>query len=345
MIRYGIVGCGHIASAHIQAITKAKGAVLTALCDRDPKRLAVYKDEGVALYTDFEEMVRTAPVDVINICTPSGLHAEQTVIAAEAGKHVIVEKPMALTLADADRMISICKQKEVKLAVVHPHRFRPAMVVLKQMIERGGFGSLSHVNATLRWNRNQDYYDQAQWRGTKELDGGVLMNQAIHNIDLLLWLVGDVEEVSSFQATQVRDIEAEDTAVSILRFQNGVLGIVEAAVTVYPRNLEESIHLFGSDGTAQVGGPTAHYLHTWQFCNIPESEQQSLLDQVQVDPYGKPGHLHIIEDMTAAIRDHRSPLISGEEGRKALQLIVACYQSHAQKQTIRLSKPGKEVHL
>ena len=185
---------------------------------------------------------------MVSICTPSGIHAPLTIQVAEAKKHVIVEKPMALTLEDADRMIDACEKNGVKMAVVHPDRFRPAVVELKKQLDNGAFGKIGHANATVRWNRNQAYYDQAPWRGTKAMDGGVLMNQAIHDMDLLLWMMGDIEEISSYHATRIRDIEAEDTSVSVIGFKNGSLGVLEAAVTIYPKNLEESLSIFGGKG-------------------------------------------------------------------------------------------------
>lgn len=327
VIRYGIIGCGHIAQKHVEAIQAVEGAHLAAVCDQDPARLKLFTGGEVDGYTDVGAILARPDLDVVNICTPSGLHGELTVQAAKAGKHVVVEKPMALTLEDADRMIRACQENGVFLCVVHPNRYRPAMVRLKEQVESGAFGTFSHANATLRWNRNQEYYDQAPWRGTRSMDGGVLMNQAIHNLDLLLWMMGEVEEVASYQATRLREIETEDTSVSILKFKNGALGVVEAAVTLYPRNLEESLSLFGEKGTAKVGGPTANWIQTWEFSDLPERKAQAVIQQVEKDPYGIPGHQCLIEDMTAAVRDGRQPLVTGKEGRRALSLVIACRQA------------------
>ena len=324
MVRYGIIGCGHIAKKHVEAIRAVDGAQLVAVCDTDPGRMEAFLEEGVEGYTDSADLVSRSDLDLVNICTPSGLHPDLTVQAAEAGKHVLVEKPMALTMAEADRMIQACADNGVKLSVVHPNRFRPAIRELKKRLERGAFGKISHANATLRWNRNQSYYDQAPWRGTQAMDGGVLMNQAIHNLDLLLWTAGDVEEVASYQATRLRNIEAEDTSVSIVKFKNGALGVIEAAVTLYPRNLEESLSLFGETGTAVIGGPTANWIKTWKFADLTDEEAEEAIRQVEADPFGMPGHQCLIQDMTEAVRTGGEPMVTGEDGRRALGLVVAC---------------------
>ncbi|OYD08037.1 Gfo/Idh/MocA family protein [Paludifilum halophilum] len=326
MIRYGIVGCGHIAKKHVNAIRAVEGAELAAVCDKDPDRLSFWNEE-VAGFTDMEAMLSAVQLDVVNICTPSGLHPSLTIQAAEAGKHVVVEKPMALTLKDADAMIRACERNGVRMAVVHPNRFRPAMRELRKRVEAEAFGTFSHANATVRWNRDQEYYDQAPWRGTRAMDGGVLMNQAIHNLDLLLWMMGEVEEVFSYQATRLRNIESEDTSVSVLRFKNGALGAIEAAVTLYPRNLEESLALFGETGTAVIGGPTANWIQTWKFADETDSRAAETIHRINEDPYGKPGHQCLIEDMTEAVRTGRQPAVTGSDGRRALALIVACQES------------------
>ncbi|MBA4602986.1 Gfo/Idh/MocA family protein [Thermoactinomyces mirandus] len=323
MICYGIVGCGHIAKKHVSAIEATQGAELVAVCDTNEERLKEFAKDGIQGYKDLGGMLRT-DVDVVCICTPSGLHPQLTIQAAEAKKHVIVEKPMALTLEDADRMIAACEKNGVKMAVVHPNRFRPAVVELRKQLEQGAFGKIGHANATVRWNRNQAYYDQAPWRGTKAMDGGVLMNQAIHNMDLLLWMMGDIEEVSSYSATRIRNIEAEDTSVSVIRFKNGALGVLEAAVTIYPKNLEESLSIFGEKGTAVIAGRTANWIKEWKFEGLSEEEAEATIEKIEKDPFGIPGHQCIIQDMTEAVQDNRRPIVSGEEGRKALSFVIAC---------------------
>jgi UDP-N-acetyl-2-amino-2-deoxyglucuronate dehydrogenase len=326
MLRYGIVGCGHIARKHTAAIEAVKEAKLVAVCDTNPERLTPFAKNGIRGFTDLTEMLQM-DVDVVCICTPNGLHAPLAIRAAEAKKHVIVEKPMALTLVETDQMIEACAQNGVKLAVVHPNRFRPAVLALRNHVDRQAFGKISHANATVRWNRNQAYYDQAPWRGTKAMDGGVLMNQAIHNMDLLLWMIGDIEEVSSYHATHIPHIEAEDTSVSIIRFQNGALGVVEAAVTIYPKNLEESLSIFGEKGTAIIGGPTANWIKEWKFDHLSSEEVDIIKNRIERNPFGIPGHQCMIQDMTDAIHKDRAPIISGEEGREAVAFVIACQQS------------------
>jgi UDP-N-acetyl-2-amino-2-deoxyglucuronate dehydrogenase len=341
LIRYGIVGCGHIAKKHVAAIKAVEGAELVAVCDTNEERLSEFAVDGVRGYADLKDML-ASDVDVVCICTPSGIHAPLTIQAAEAKKHVIVEKPMALTLEDADRMIDACEKNGVKMAVVHPNRFRPAVVELRKQLEQGAFGKIGHANATVRWNRNQAYYDQAPWRGTKAMDGGVLMNQAIHNMDLLLWMMGDIEEISSYHATRIRNIEAEDTSVSVIRFKNGALGVLEAAVTIYPKNLEESLSIFGEKGTAVIGGPTANWIKEWKFEGLPDEEAQNTIRRVEQDPFGIPGHQCIIQDMTEAVLNDRKPVVSGEEGRKALSFVIGCQLAAERNRPVRMDELNRK---
>jgi UDP-N-acetyl-2-amino-2-deoxyglucuronate dehydrogenase len=337
MIRFAIVGCGHIAKKHAEAISNTENARLVAVCDTVPERLTPYIEEyGVEGYTDLDEMLKNDNIDVVNICTPSGYHANIAVKAANAKKHVIVEKPIALTLEDADAIINACKENGVKLSVVHPNRFRPAIMELKKVMEEGRLGKISHSNATVRWNRNQEYYDQAPWRGTKSLDGGVLMNQAIHNLDLLLWLVGDVKQVFSMSATRLRNIEAEDVSAGVVRFMDGSLGVIEAATTIYPKNLEETISVFGEKGTIKIGGTTANFIEHWKLEDMSEEETKQLINRINENPYGKPGHQWIIEDMCQAIYEDRDPVVTGEDGKKALELVLSLYQSAETNQPVNL---------
>lgn len=336
MLRFAIVGCGHISKKHAAGIEVVENAELVAVCDTDQQRMDAFLRDGVKGYTRYQELLADPKVDVVNICLPTGLHADFTIQAAEAGKHVIVEKPMALSLDDADRMIEACQKNGVKLAVVHPNRFRPAVLKLRERLEAGAFGKLGHANATVRWNRNDAYFAQAPWRGTKSMDGGVLMNQAIHNMDLLLWMMGDVEEVTTYHATRIRKIETEDTSVSVLRFKNGALGVLEAAITLYPKNLEETLSIFGETGTAVIGGPTANWIKTWRFADLTDEEAERDIQEVEKDPYGLPGHQWIIQDMVDAVVEGREPIVSGKEGRHVLQLVLACQQSAEKQKPIRL---------
>ncbi|MFT9850455.1 Gfo/Idh/MocA family protein, partial [Aneurinibacillus sp. REN35] len=286
MVGFAVIGCGHIARKHIEAIEKTSNAQLIAVCDTNVERMEDFaKEYEVAGYLDIETMFQSEPnINVVSICVPSGLHAKLAVQSAHHKKHIVVEKPIALTLEDADSIIEACNANQVKLTVVHPNRFRPAVMALREVMDNKLFGKVSHANATVRWNRNQAYYDQAAWRGTKELDGGVLMNQAIHNLDLLLWLMGPIEEVQSYTATRLRSIEAEDVAVAILKFEDGSLGIIEAAATVYPKNFEESLSIFGETGTAVISGRTANWIKHMIFEGMSEEETAQLINQIEQDP-------------------------------------------------------------
>ncbi|NEU30308.1 Gfo/Idh/MocA family oxidoreductase [bacterium LRH843] len=339
MINFAIIGCGHIANKHAEAIEQAAHTKLLAVCDQAVHTMAPYVEKyGAIPYSDFNELLKNKEIDVICICTPSGSHYSLTIKAAQAKKHVIVEKPIALKVEDAKEMIAICEQNNVKLAVVHPNRFRPVMMEIKKLLEEGRFGEISHANATVRWNRNQAYYDQAQWRGTKDQDGGVLMNQAIHSLDLLLWLIGDIEEVMSMSATRLRDIEAEDVSTGIVTFENGALGIVEAAATVYPKNLEETISIFGENGTVKIGGTTATYIEHLKVASLDDEQTNEIITKIKENPLGKPGHQWIIEDMVQALKGNRNPIVSGRDGMKALQFVESMYRSAEDGHKINLPK-------
>ncbi len=324
MIDYAIIGCGHIASKHIEAIRYAEGAQLVAICDTNPGRLAAMTAaEQVTGYTDIAEMLEKQPsIQVVCICTPSGLHIEHALAAANAGKHLIIEKPMTLTLEDADILIRAASRNQVKTAVVHPNRFRPAVQKLKTALEHEWFGKLSHASVSVRWNRSQAYYDQAAWRGTKQMDGGVLMNQAIHSLDLLQWLMGPVECVKSLVDTRIRHIEAEDVAVAALRFTNGALGTVEATTAIYEENLEETIGVFGEYGYAVISGKTANWIKHWRCSSMSDEQIAAWISEVDRDPFGVPGHQIIIQDMVHAIKDNRDPIVTASDGRQAIQLVL-----------------------
>jgi UDP-N-acetyl-2-amino-2-deoxyglucuronate dehydrogenase len=235
-LNFGIIGCGRIAYKHAEAIKKNEKANLLYVCDIIEERAVDYKNKYGAerYFTDYHEMLEMPDLDVVNICTPSGMHAEMGIAAAKAGKHVIVEKPMALSLKEADALLNACDENRVKLAVCFQNRFNPPVQKLRRALEEGRFGKLTHASAVVRWFRPQDYYDQAPWRGTWAMDGGCLMNQSIHNIDLLQWMMGPVESVFGYTANNFRKIEAEDVGVAVLKFKNGALGVIEASTTIYP---------------------------------------------------------------------------------------------------------------
>ena len=323
-----IVGCGFIAKKHATAIENIKKANLVAVCDQVPELMEPYKEKyGVKTYTELGEMLTDESIDIINICTPSGTHAFIAEQVAAAKKHIILEKPIAMTIEETNRIIDAAEENEVKLAIVHPNRFRPVAMKLKEILDKKLLGKISHALCIVNWNRNQEYYDQAPWRGTKEHDGGVLMNQAIHNLDLLLWFLGKPEEVFSMDATRLRNIEAEDVSSGVIKFESGVLATVQASTTVYPKNYEESITIFGEKGTVKIGGPNAIYFEHIDIEGIDEGVLANWKETVMNDPWGTPGHQKIIQDMIEAIQNKRQVQVTGQDGKYALELVLNFYES------------------
>jgi UDP-N-acetyl-2-amino-2-deoxyglucuronate dehydrogenase len=326
-LNFGIIGCGRIAYKHAEAIKKNEKANLLYVCDIIEERAVDYKNKYGAerYFTDYHEMLEMPDLDVVNICTPSGMHAEMGIAAARAGKHVIVEKPMALSSIDADALINACDENGVKLAVCFQNRFNPPVQKLRRALEEGRFGKLTHASAVVRWFRPQDYYDQASWRGTWAMDGGCLMNQSIHNIDLLQWMMGPVESVFGYTANNFRKIEAEDVGVAVLKFKNGALGVIEASTTIYPENLEETLAIFGEKGTVMLGGIAVNKIETWKFADS-QDENLEMEQQDVPNVYGF-GHDALIEDFIQAVIEDRRPYIDGREGIKSLRIVLGIYHS------------------
>ena len=335
-MRFGIIGCGRIAPKHAESIVALKEAELVAVCDILPERAQEFADKyGGVPYEDYHKLLERKDLDIVTIATPSDLHAEIGCAAARAGKHVMVEKPMAMRLTSADQLITTCREAGVKLAVIHQNRFNQSIKLLRKVVEEGRFGKLTHGQATIRWNRDDNYYAQAPWRGTKLQDGGVLMNQSIHNIDLLQWMFGPVDSVFGYTETNLRNIEMEDVGVAVLRFKNGALGLIEASSTIYPKNIEETLNIFGSTGSVIVGGIAVNRIENWEF-PASETEKQAIFTDQECDPpsvYGF-GHRELILDMIEAIQEDRLPAVPGEEGRKALEIILAIYQCQKTKQPV-----------
>lgn len=331
---FGVIGCGRISKNHLESIERLPGAKLVAVCDVKEENLAKasekYECKG---YSDYHELLVDNNVQLVNICTESGCHARIAIDAMKAGKHVLVEKPMAMSLAEADMMIATAEEMGVKLGVVHQNRFNKAIVKLRKAIEGDKLGKLTHAAAVVRWNRNDEYYSQAPWRGTWAQDGGCLMNQSIHNIDLLQWMMGPVESLFAYTATNMRKIEGEDVGAIVLKFKNGALGIIEATTTIYPKNLEETLSIFGSSGTVCIGGIAVNKMEAWRLAG--DDEAAILADQDKEPPnvYGF-GHAYIIQDFMQAVTEGKELAISGEEGRKALEIILAIYHSVKYKREI-----------
>lgn len=326
-LNFGIIGCGRIAYKHAEAIKNNEKANLLYVCDIIEERAVDYKNKYGAeeYFTDYYEMLKRSDLDAVNICTPSGIHAEMGIAAANAGKHVIVEKPMALSLKDADELINACDENGVKLAVCFQNRFNPPVQKLRKALEEGRFGKLTHASAVVRWFRPQDYYDQAPWRGTWAMDGGCLMNQSIHNIDLLQWMMGPVESVFGYTATNLRQIEAEDVGVAVLKFKSGAVGVIETSTTIYPENLEETLAIFGENGTVVLGGIAVNKIETWKFADTQDEDLEKEQQDVP-NVYGF-GHNALLEDFIQAVILDKKPYIDGEEGKKALGIILGVYDA------------------
>lgn len=340
MLKFALVGCGRIAKRHSEllGLGQIPNATLSAVCDiYEAKAQKLASQFGVPAFTDMHRMMTDADVDVVVILTESGRHAEHTCALAKYGKHIVVEKPMALSLDDADAMIRVCDLAGIKLFVVKQNRFNVPVVQLRKALEQGRFGKLVLGTVRVRWSRDQKYYDQDSWRGTWALDGGVLTNQASHHVDLLEWMMGDVESVYAMTTTALVNIESEDTAVVALRFRNGALGVIEATTAVRPKDLEGSVSVLGEGGSVEIGGFAVNQMKTWQFTQ-PSPGDEDVITKYSVNPpnvYGF-GHQAYYEHVVDCILNRKTQLVDGLQGRKSLELISAIYES---------VETGQEVHL
>lgn len=332
-LNFALIGCGRISKNHIEALKNNQDlATLVAVCDLKIEKAQDAKElyqQDIRVYTDYEEMLNKETLDAVAIATESGNHCTITVKSLQAGCHVIVEKPMALSTQDAQSMIDAAQTSNKKLCVCHQNRFNPPIQHLRTALEKERFGKLVNVTARILWNRNEAYYAQAEWRGTYQHDGGTLMNQCIHNIDLLQWMAGgEIDTVYAQTDTFLRPIEAEDFGAIIVRFKNGVIGIIEGSACVFPKNLEETLSVFGEKGTVVIGGLAVNKLETWQFADERENEADILKahDNDVENVYGQ-GHTPLYRDMIDAINNNTKPLVTGEEGKKALSIILAAYKS------------------
>jgi len=336
-VRIALAGCGRISRNHFDAIAKIDGLELAAVCDIVSERATEAGNRySVPAFESFDEMLASVQCDAVALCTPSGLHPKQGIVAARAGKHVICEKPMAISLQDADALVRECDAAGVQLFVVKQNRLNPAIQLLRRAIDRGRFGRIYLANTTVRWTRPQEYYDQAPWRGTWELDGGAIMNQASHYVDLIQWLVGPVESVIAKTATLARRIEAEDTGIAVLKFRSGALGVIEVTMLTYPRNLEGSITILGEKGTVKVGGTAVNRVEQWTFSDYDDDDK--LVESAATNPptvYGF-GHEGYYRNVLAVLRGRARAETDGRAGRKSLELILGIYES---------AKTGREVPI
>ncbi len=337
--RIGLVGCGRISKNHVEAIKQIDGLTLAAVCDTDVERArATGEGNGIPWYRSLDEMLRDNAIDIVTICTPSGLHAAQGVSAARAGKHVVTEKPMAISLAQADELVKACDDAGVQLFVVKQNRLNPPIQLLKRAVDKGRFGRIFLANVTVRWQRPQEYYDAEPWRGTWEFDGGAMMNQASHYVDLIQWLVGPVESVTAKTATQARRIEAEDSGIGILKFRSGALGVIEVNVLTFPKNLEGSITVLGEKGSVKIGGTAVNRVEHWQFAEYDDDDKVVESGAINTNPpnvYGF-GHQGYYRNVLAVLRGEAKPDTDGRAGRKSLELILGMYES---------AKIGREVPI
>jgi len=328
ILRFGIIGCGRVAPRHAQSLRNIPGVELVAVADEIENRANHFAREYNAdPYTDYHAMLARDDIDVVNICTPSGKHAEMGIDVARAGKHIIVEKPIALSTADADRLIAAAEEADVKLCVVLQNRYNPPMQDIYHAVHSGKIGKTLLGSATVRWYRPQSYYEDG-WHGTWAMDGGALMNQSIHHIDALQWLMGDVESVFAYTATLAHNMEAEDVGVAALKFKNGGIGTIEGSTITYPKNIEGSVAIFGERGSLKVGGTALNRKVLWKIEGEMEREAE-IITSDQVDPpsvYGT-SHQHVIKDMINAIHDDRPSKTHGREGRRSLALVEAIYTS------------------
>jgi UDP-N-acetyl-2-amino-2-deoxyglucuronate dehydrogenase len=334
-IRFGLVGCGRIAPRHAQSLMQIENAELVAVSDIKPSRAERYSEEYcVDCYDDYRYLLDRKDIDVINICTPSGLHSIMAIHTLQAGKNVICEKPMALNLDDADLMINTAAHYGKKLCIVLQNRFNPPMRDMHQAIAEGKIGRIFLGATTVRWFRPQSYYED-DWHGTLAMDGGALMNQTIHHIDALQWMMGMPNSVYAYTATLAHKMEAEDVGVAVLKFPGGALATIEGSTVTFPENMEASVAVFGETGSLKVGGTALNRKVIWKIDGELENEKLILSQEDTDSPriYGI-SHKAVIEDMISAVTNDQEPKTNGPEGRKSVSIVLAMYES---------SKTGKQV--
>lgn len=340
MLNFALVGCGRIAKRHSEllGLHQIEGAQLVAICDKEEKKAKTIGTQfNIPYYTDIDQMLESEPIDVVSILTESGSHTKHVLQVAKYRKHIVVEKPMALTLEDADAIIQACDIARVKLFVVKQNRFNLPVQKLKEALDTGRFGQLVLGTVRVRWCRRQEYYDQDAWRGSWAMDGGVLANQASHHIDLLEWMIGGVESLFAKSITALVDIEVEDTAVATLKFRNGALGLIEATTATRPTDLEGSISILGERGTVEIAGFAMNEIKVWQFEEVLPNDKD-IMENYSVNPpnlYGF-GHQSYYDNVVDCIINDKQQLVDGLEGRRSLELITALYES---------IQTGKEVFL
>lgn len=335
-MKYALIGCGRIATNHVKAVLN-NNLEFVAACDIELENIEILlkkhnleSDKSINRYADYKEMIKNHPdLELVAIATSSGAHAEIALYCIDNGINVIIEKPMAMNIADAEEIIKRSAEKGVKVCACHQNRFNVAVQKTRKALESGRFGKLSHGSIHVRWNRNKDYYTQAPWRGTWAEDGGCLMNQCIHGIDLLRWMMGnEVDSVYGVTRQQQHHyLEAEDVGMAVVTFKNGAIATIEGTTNVYPQNLEETLYLFGEDGTVKLGGKSTNNIDVWDFKDETEADKENKgLEEQTSNVYGN-GHTSLYADMIDAINTNRAPYVDAVAGRNALEMILAIYKS------------------
>ncbi len=341
-MKYALIGCGRISPNHIEA-AKNNRLNFAAMCDIIPdtmnEKAKKFNLESTRQYTDYQKMLDVEKPSLVAIATESGNHARIALDCIEAGCNVIIEKPIALSINDADEIIKAGKEKGVVVCANHQNRFNKSIQYIRKAMEEGRFGKLSHGSAHVRWNRGKSYYDQAPWRGTWAMDGGCLMNQCIHNIDLLRWMMGDeIDEVMAYtDRIQHPYLEAEDLGIALIKFSNGAYGIIEGTTNIYPKNLEETLYIFGEKGTAKAAGTSDNIIEEWLFEDGLDdpNDVKSKFRENPPNVYGF-GHTPLYADVIDAIENHREPYVNAEDGKRALELVLAIYKSAAEHRPVQL---------
>jgi len=337
-IRFALVGCGRIAANHIGAInTHGERCELIDVCDVDSVRLAdAVAKTGAAGHSSLETMLADTRADCVVLASPSGLHSAQAIRVAEAGKHVMTEKPMATRWQDGLAMVRACDAADVRLFVVKQNRRNRTLQMLKQAIEARRFGRIYMVTINVFWSRPQSYYDGAKWRGTWEFDGGAFMNQASHYVDLLDWLVGPVESVMAYTGTLARRIEVEDTGVAALKWRNGAMGTISVTMLTYPKNLEGSITILGETGTVKIGGVAVNEIQHWEFESSHDMDQQVTDANYETTSVYGFGHPLYYDNVIRTLRGEAEAETDGREGLRSLELLIALYKS---------ARDGRRINL
>lgn len=342
-LRYALIGCGRISPNHIAAAVN-NNVTIVALCDLIESKASNIKlnhnlEDSVNIYTDYKKMIENEEIDLIAIATESGSHAKIAKDCIKKGVHLIIEKPIALSLKDADEIVKLSNENNVVVSACHQNRFNKSIQKIREAIDENRFGKLFYGTAHIRWNRQENYYKQATWRGTWEDDGGALMNQCIHNIDLLRWIMGnEIEEVVGYTDNLNHDyIETEDFGVALVKFKNGSYGIIEGTTNVFPSNLEETLYVFGQKGTIKIGGRSVNVIEEWLF-----EDQKDIAEDIKVKYSENPptiygfGHSPLYKNVIYSIKNNVEPYVTAQDGRRAVELVLAIYKSAQEKKAIKL---------